>query len=115
MKYMSSRGKEKGLSFEEVLFSGYSSDGGLYFPELIPKLSAEQITQWAGLGYVDLVKELLRLYISESEIPTDDLDVIVEDCFRGRFDVPLASSCRSNTNATSSGIAEGIISLFAQL
>ena len=38
MKYISSRGAETGLSFEKVLFSGYARDGGLYFPETIPKI-----------------------------------------------------------------------------
>ena len=91
MKYMSSRGKEKNLSFEDVLFAGnflvlssyssywcnsnydriicsskncakikfvlgYASDGGLYFPDTIPKLSEEQINHWSQLDYIDLVK-----------------------------------------------------------
>ena len=94
MKYISSRGKEKGLTFENILFAGcipnifyyiyhrcyeteqewglrteeiklimnivfiigYSSDGGLYFPEAIPTLSTETINQWSSLGYIDLVK-----------------------------------------------------------
>ena len=35
---------------------GYASDGGLYFPDTIPKLSEEQINHWSQLDYIDLVK-----------------------------------------------------------
>ena len=38
MKYCSTRGKIKGLSFEDVLFSGFLADGGMALPESIPQV-----------------------------------------------------------------------------
>ena len=35
---------------------GYASDGGLYFPDTIHKLSEEEISHWSDLEYIDLVK-----------------------------------------------------------
>jgi len=81
MKYLSSRGGESGLSFEQVLFSGYAKDGGLYFPESIPVLSPQMLTNWASLSYPDIVRAVMKLYIAHSEIPADDLDKLVEKAF----------------------------------
>ena len=35
MKYLSTRGGEKDLTFKNILFSGLASDGGLYVPCLL--------------------------------------------------------------------------------
>ena len=43
MKYQSSRGGVKDLSFEDVLFAGYAPDGGLFVPSSIPRLSLETL------------------------------------------------------------------------
>jgi threonine synthase len=40
MKFRSTRGKAKPVSFKEALFQGLATDGGLYLPETNPKLSA---------------------------------------------------------------------------
>jgi len=87
MKYVSSRGQESNLTFEQVLFSGYASDGGLYFPEKIPLLSKDEIEQLSGLSYPDMVKKIMPLFISEEEIPQKDLDKIIDNAFK-KFSVP---------------------------
>ena len=71
MKYISSRGLESGLTFEQVLFSGYAKDGGLYFPERIPKLSEETLNEWKNLSYPDIVKNVMGMFIGEKDIPQD--------------------------------------------
>ena len=43
MKYQSSRGGVRDLSFEDVLFSGYAPDGGLFVPSSVPRLSRETL------------------------------------------------------------------------
>ena len=45
IKYRSTRGGEKGLSFEEVVLGGLATDKGLYIPEEIPKMSLKEIEQ----------------------------------------------------------------------
>ena len=81
MKYISSRGKETGLSFEEVLFSGYAKDGGLYFPETIPKIDLETLKTWKNLSYPEIVRNVMQLYIGEDEIPTEDLKRLLKNAF----------------------------------
>merc|ERR1719209_2423756 len=79
MKYISSRGLESGLSFQEVLFSGYAKDGGLYFPEKIPKLTAETLEEWKNLSYPDIVKNVMGMFIGEEDIPKDDLKKLINN------------------------------------
>ena len=38
MKYQSTRGNIKNLTFEEALLSGYLSDAGICLPETFPKV-----------------------------------------------------------------------------
>ena len=60
------------FSFEQVLLSGYASDGGLYVPELLPKINRSEIKRWAGLTYPQLLVEILWLFISPDKIsPTN--------------------------------------------
>ena len=81
MKYISSRGAETGLSFEQVLFSGYAKDGGLYFPETIPKIDLETLKTWKNLKYPEIVRKVMQMYIGEDEIPTEDLTRLLENAF----------------------------------
>ena len=39
MEYISTRGKAKELSFKEVVLEGLASDGGLYIPKFLPRLT----------------------------------------------------------------------------
>ena len=81
MKYISSRGAETGLSFEQVLFSGYAKDGGLYFPETIPKIDLETLKTWKNLKYPEIVRNVMQMYIGEDELPTEDLTRLLENAF----------------------------------
>ena len=81
MKYISSRGGEAGLSFEQVLFSGYAKDGGLYFPETIPQIDLETLKSWKQLAFPEIVRNVMQLYIGEDEIPTEDLSRLLGKAF----------------------------------
>lgn len=74
MKYRSTRGKVQAESFEDVLFSGYASDGGLFMPERIPLVDKTTLEKWKNLSYLDLSKAVMSLFIPPEEIPAKDLD-----------------------------------------
>lgn len=57
---------------------GLASDGGLFIPEEIPALPASWETEWRDLSFEDLAFQIMSLYISPSEIPTDDLKDIIK-------------------------------------
>ena len=74
MKYKSTRGQVKGLTFEEVLLSGYATDGGLFVPESVPTLNLHELKTWSTLSYQDLLLQIIPYFISAEEIPFDDLE-----------------------------------------
>ena len=65
-----------------MLFSGYAKDGGLYFPESIPKLSSDQLEEWSRLTYPQIVKRVMEVFIGEEDIPREDLHRLVEEAFK---------------------------------
>ncbi len=74
MKYQSTRGSPKRLSFEEVLVNAYAEDGGLYLPENIPQVSSEDLKAWSSLSYVELCKAIVCLYVDEVEYKSLNLN-----------------------------------------
>ncbi|CAK7233811.1 hypothetical protein SCUCBS95973_008722 [Sporothrix curviconia] len=89
-RYLSTRGEDEDLSFEEVVLQGLGSDGGLFIPQEIPKAADWQ--SWASLSFPDLAFQILSLYISPSEIPPADLKAIIDrsySTFRSTDVTPL--------------------------
>lgn len=85
---MSTRGGISPTTYEETLFSGYASDGGLYMPETIPKLDDLTLDQWksANLSYPQVVERIVRLFVTEEEITDQELSVAVERAYE-KFNV----------------------------
>lgn len=91
-RYLSTRGEDSGLSFEEVVLKGLATDGGLYIPEAIPVATGWE--SWKDLSFVDLAYNILSLYISPAEIPAEDLKDIISRSyatFRAEEVTPLVN------------------------
>ncbi|OCH94578.1 tryptophan synthase beta subunit-like PLP-dependent enzyme [Obba rivulosa] len=88
MKYLSTRGGDERLTFEEVkpavstVLTGLAPNGGLYIPEYIPALPENWETSWKDLSFTDLAVEVLSLYISPEDISREDLRALVEKSYR---------------------------------
>lgn len=65
---------------EQVLLTGLAPDGGLFIPEQVPQVSAEQLRTWKDLGYAELAFEIIRLYVANC-MPEDDLRAIINDTY----------------------------------
>jgi threonine synthase len=102
MKYKSTRGKVSGFSFEESLFSGYADDGGLFVPESIPRLNTAKLQSWfqSKPPYLQIVQEVVRLFIAKDEIPDDALAECVRKAY-AKFDtsetVALSKECKTRS------------------
>ncbi len=72
MKYKSTRGGVRGLSFTEAFLMGLATDGGLIVPEKIPKLDLASLK---NLDYKNLAFEIFKLFIDD--IPYNDLKDLV--------------------------------------
>ncbi|RYP50365.1 hypothetical protein DL768_004130 [Monosporascus sp. mg162] len=88
--FLSTRGGDYGLSFETVVLKGLAPDGGLFLPHEIP--TSADWRSWKDLSYEELALKIFSLYISSSEIPTDDLSGIIDrsySTFREKDVAPL--------------------------
>jgi threonine synthase len=83
MKYKSTRGGVGGLSFEETLFSGWAADSGLFVPEEIPQLASATLKEWkeSKLTYPEVVRRIVRLYVSVEEIPEEALETTIREAY----------------------------------
>lgn len=82
MKYLSTRGGDERLSFEETVLTGLAPNGGLYIPENIPSLPENWKTEWCSFSFIDLSVAILSLYISANEISKEELRQLVEKSYK---------------------------------
>lgn len=80
-QYFSTRSSTQSLKFEDVVIQGLANDGGLYIPHGIPFVSEETLYKWKDLSFADLAYEVLSLYISENEIPEQDLRGLIKKSY----------------------------------
>ena len=66
MQYVSTRGKAPALGFEDTMLSGLARDGGLYVPETIPMLSADDIRAMQGLPYEEVAFRVMRPFVGDA-------------------------------------------------
>lgn len=66
MRYISTRGTAPHLSFGDAMMTGLARDGGLYVPERLPRLSADEITALRGLSYEDIAYRIMRPFVAEN-------------------------------------------------
>lgn len=76
MRYISTRGTAPVLSFEEAMLSGLARDGGLYLPQTIPVLTADEIAALAGLGYEEAAFRIMRPFTGDTFTDAEFRDLI---------------------------------------
>lgn len=82
MRYISTRGQAPVLSFEEAMLTGLARDGGLYLPESIPAMTADEIAALAGLSYEDIAFRVMRPYLGET-FDDDTFRAIIARAYAG--------------------------------
>ena len=101
VKYRSTRGAQKDMTFSEVVLQGLASDKGLFVPEEIPKLPAGAPEIWRNHSFTELAFEVMRLYIPPNEVDDAALKDIVErsyDCGEGRWRSGDVTPCEPITD-----------------
>ncbi len=76
MRYKSTRGGVRDLSFTEAFLMGLATDGGLIVPDEIPKADLSALKK---LDYKDLAFEIFKLFIDD--MPLDDLKELVQKSY----------------------------------
>lgn len=94
ISYLSTRGSDTNLSFENVVLRGLATDGGLYIPSSIPTVPEDFLETWSELSFEQLAVEIMSLYIPSAEISRDELTALVAasyDTFRVPERTPVKS------------------------
>ncbi len=78
MKYLSTRGGDAGLSFQDTVLTGLARDGGLLLPEAIPDVSS-RLGELSKLDYQSLAFDIIRLFATD--VPDDDLRAIIDKSY----------------------------------
>ncbi len=93
MEYQSTRGGASGLSAAEAILKGLAADKGLFVPDAIPTLSAEDFEFLGDCNYLDAAKLIFELYLDDFSL--DEIDECVNGAYLGSFDsaavAPLVS------------------------
>lgn len=90
--YSSTRGGQKNLDFRTVVMTGLAHDRGLFVPDALPKVSAEDLDAWKSLSYKDLAVQVIHKFVKEDQVPLEKLKDIVGrscDAFRSEDVTPL--------------------------
>ena len=88
MKFYSTNNRELSCSFEEAVLKGLSDDGGLFFPESIPRIDKKLIRNINDYSFIDIALNIAQLYVQD-EIPKTDLENIIEEAIN--FPAPVVS------------------------
>ena len=78
MKYLSTRGGEKDLTFKNILFSGLASDGGLYVPDAWPQIDYNALKKINN--YSELALEIIYPFIGE-DIKKKELKDLIDNAY----------------------------------
>lgn len=63
MKYISTRGGELPQGFKNVVLKGLAKDGGLFVPEVWPKMPVSFFEELRSKSYVDVALEVFKLFV----------------------------------------------------
>ena len=79
MRYTSTRDKNVDVSSSWAIAQGISTDGGLFVPVEIPKVSLDDIAAMANMSYVERAKRVLSLYLTD--FTAEELAYCVEGAY----------------------------------
>ena len=75
MQNISTRGGCAPVPFSKTLLGGLAPDGGLFLPEVYPRVTGEDLARWRSLSYPELAFEIVRRFATD--IPEGDLRTLV--------------------------------------
>ncbi len=92
VKYISTRGGGKPVSFNDALIEGLARDGGLYVPEAWPVLSPSEIAGFRGKSYAEVAMRVVAPFVGD-DIPARDLERMIAEAY-ATFDHPDVTPLR---------------------
>lgn len=89
MEYISTRGGDGPLHYEDTLLSGLARDGGLFVPKTWPKLSHDEWQELKGKSYQEVALTIMEKFVGD-DVPTAELKAMIDDTYAGFTDPAVA-------------------------
>ncbi len=89
MNYISTRGGAAPVGFLQALLAGLAPDGGLYVPQVWPRISPDEIAEYAGRPYAAVAADIFGRFVGD-EIAPADLQSLCADAYAD-FDHPAVT------------------------
>jgi threonine synthase len=89
VRYVSTRGEAPPLGFIDVTLAGLARDGGLYVPDIWPRLAPQAVAGFAGRPYAEVAVEVIRPFVGEA-IAEAELSRLAQEAY-GAFRHPAVA------------------------
>ena len=90
MNYISTRANTVKVTASQAITKGISSEGGLFVPETLPKLTLADIESLAKMDYIGRAKSILSLFLTD--FTEDEIDKCVNGAYgTGSFSDPAVA------------------------
>ena len=86
MQYISTRGQDGPISFQDALLNGLARDGGLYLPTEIPRFSGAEIAEMADMSYAAIASRVMAKF-TDGEVDEAELTALASSAY-GDFTDP---------------------------
>ena len=114
MEYISTRGMGAKLTSAEAIIAGIASDGGLFVPEEMPKVSMDFITGLQACSYEERAKRVLQCFLTDYS--EDEIVGCVERAYgNGKFDTSRIAPVRLFDDAAVLELWHGPTSAFKDM
>ena len=80
--YISTRGGDGPLGYEDTLLSGLARDGGLFIPSAWPKFSKEDFAALKGKSYADIALAIMTPFVGD-DVPQAELKAMIDETYAG--------------------------------
>ncbi len=98
MKYYSTRDKSLRVSAAEAIAMGIAPDGGLFVPERIPTVTAEELSALGGMDYRARAVDIMRRYLDD--FSAEELADFAAHAYAGNYDCPEIAPIRFTDDRT---------------
>ncbi len=89
MQYISTRGGDAPLGYEDTLLTGLARDGGLFVPSFWPTLSRDEWRGLKGKSYCEVAVAIMAKFTGD-DVPLAALKAMVDDTYAGFTDPQIA-------------------------
>ena len=98
MNYFSTRDHQHIVSAAQAIACGLAPDGGLFVPETLPEVSAQQLQALCGMTYQQRAVEIMRPFLSE--FSDDELSHFTAAAYGSQFDDAAVAPLRRLDDTT---------------